>query len=510
MANPALTAGRAIPRRRALFGLFDADGWAWAGVKAAAWFLLIIVLLGYIPDRAYYFTVDRNLKLGLLAWSPVNLCPPDNANLPCPAPAGAVIPWQEPPNELKLPEARVDGGAAQVGSRIFYVGGTAADKPTDAVFMATTVGLGNYAPWEKGPNLPAPRSDASVAVFGSTLYVIGGLGADGKPTSTVFRLAPPLSGPLPKWETVKDLALPEPRAGAAVAVASDGIYLIGGVNEKGPQATSWKSRLVTDKLTAWVGQAPLYEPNVHGVAAAVGSYVWLMGGDNGSGPVRTVQVGVIGSGSGGASATAPSGGSPSAGAAPGASAAASAVPGASPAAGATDSTPISRWRISDQTNLPEARTDLAGFTLNGTLYAFGGTDARETRRELWWATPDASGAIPGWKHLPQSDLKVAVSGASAFASGSNAFTFGGRTTSGPTNDVQRANMAPQEPFFQLGIMGATVPALKIDGEIGQQLGYLNAAGAGTVNFILLLLVGWGFAHKEQSRRILARLLRRHR
>ena len=42
----------------------------------------------------------------------------------------------------------------------------------------------------------------------------------------------------------------------------------------------------------------------------------------------------------------------------------------------------------------------------------------------------------------------------------------------------RANLAPQPPFFQLGLVGATVPALKVSGEIGQQLGYLNAATAG--------------------------------
>ncbi len=72
----------------------------------------------------------------------------------------------------------------------------------------------------------------------------------------------------------------------------------------------------------------------------------------------------------------------------------------------------------------------------------------------------------------------------------------------------RANLAPQPPFFQLGLFGATVPALKISGEIGQQLGYLNAAGAGTIDFILLLLIGWAFAHKEQARGILGRLRRR--
>jgi hypothetical protein len=60
------------------------------------------------------------------------------------------------------------------------------------------------------------------------------------------------------------------------------------------------------------------------------------------------------------------------------------------------------------------------------------------------------------------------------------------------------------------LVGATVPGLKIDGEIGQQLGYMNAAGAGTVNFIILLLIGWAFAHKEQARAMMSRVIRRRR
>jgi hypothetical protein len=69
----------------------------------------------------------------------------------------------------------------------------------------------------------------------------------------------------------------------------------------------------------------------------------------------------------------------------------------------------------------------------------------------------------------------------------------------------RANLAPQQPFFQLGLVGATVPALKIDGEIGQQLGYLNANGVGIANFTILLIVGWAFAHKEKVAALRARL-----
>jgi hypothetical protein len=94
--------------------------------------------------------------------------------------------------------------------------------------------------------------------------------------------------------------------------------------------------------------------------------------------------------------------------------------------------------------------------------------------------------------------------------GPNVVLVGGETSSGPIAGAARANIAPQEPFFQLGLVGATVPALKIDGEIGQQLGYLNANGVGIVNFVILLAVGWAFAHKEQVARFRDRLRRRRR
>lgn len=97
---------------------------------------------------------------------------------------------------------------------------------------------------------------------------------------------------------------------------------------------------------------------------------------------------------------------------------------------------------------------------------------------------------------------------SALVTGPNAIVVGGTTDAGPTDSSARANIAPTSPFFQLGLFGVTVPGLAIQGEIGQQLGYLNAAGAGTLNFVILLIIGWGFAHKEQSRALIKRVLRR--
>ena len=98
MAQYALPPGAV--RRRAVFGLLDRDGWAWATIKATFWFLLIIFLLAYVPDRAYYLAVSPTIDLGFNAISPINLCPAENNGLPCPAPAGAVIPWEESPDEL--------------------------------------------------------------------------------------------------------------------------------------------------------------------------------------------------------------------------------------------------------------------------------------------------------------------------------------------------------------------------------------------------------------------------
>ena len=86
MAQQALGAGTTVPRRRALFGLLDANGWGWATVKAFVWLIIIIFVLGYLPDRAYYLTVGRTVDLGVLAWSPINLCPPIERDAAVPRP----------------------------------------------------------------------------------------------------------------------------------------------------------------------------------------------------------------------------------------------------------------------------------------------------------------------------------------------------------------------------------------------------------------------------------------
>ncbi len=482
MAQRALGAGMIVPRRRAMFGLLDADGWAWAGVKAFVWLVIIILLLGYIPDRAYYLTVNRTVDLGVLAWSPVNLCPPTNESLPCPAPVGAITPWHESPGELNLPAPRTGGSATQLGTKILYIGGTDGESAQATVSVAQLSGIGNFDSWTEGPPLPEPRSDASVVQVSGTVYVLGGLDAEGAPTTTVYTLTPdPTTGALGDWETApEELTLPEARAGAAGVAAAAGLLLLGGAGPAGPVGTTWKSRFdAQGALEAWETEAALLAPQADATAAIIGDFVWLYGGHDANGPVATVQRGSLGL------------------------EAADGFP-ANP-----DEGRVVVWAVNPAANLPAPRDDATGWSANGSLYAVGGLSGDGLQRETYWAIPTNAGDLPEWKRLEVADLPYGLSGGTVIITGPNAIIIGGERAEGPAQTSVRANTAPQSPFFQLGLVGATVPGLKIDGEIGQQLGYLNAAGAGTVGFVALLLIGWAMAHKEQARGIARRVLRRH-
>ena len=289
-----------MPRRRALFGLLDADGWGWASVKAFVWLIIIIFLLGYLPDRAYYFTVGRTVDLGVLVWSPINLCPPTNETLPCPAPVGALVPWQPSPRGAQ-PARSPDGRrrSLQVGTQILYIGGIGRDdgavdglRRADRRDRATSTSgpTGRPCP-NRAPTRASPTSPGSI-------YVIGGADATGAPTTTVFVLSPDAqTGALGRVEAgADDLdAAGSQRSGPPSRSRPDGLLLIGGRNADGPVATTWKTKLnAQGALGAWAEEQPLLAPQADATAVVVGDYVWLYGGSDANGPVGAVQRGEFG------------------------------------------------------------------------------------------------------------------------------------------------------------------------------------------------------------------------
>ena len=492
MTEQSLGAG-STTRRRALFGLLSADGWTWASLKAVFWFILIIMLLGYIPDRAYYFTVFSTIDLGLNAISPINLCPPQNRGLPCPAPAGAVLPWDPSPQDLALPAGRFDGAAVQAGNKFLYIGGTDGKTASDQVYEADAFAPGTFGKWSIGPALPAPRDKEAAVFLGGSIYVFGGLDASGKPTTTAYVLTPDTTtGALGTWKTSTDASLPidlpAARAGSSIIAAPDGLILLGGVGaDLKPTTTVWKSTLDTSgKLQAWQPTLAMPQARTDAITAFNGQYMYVYGGSDASGATSVVLRGAV------VAAAAP----------------------VSPAGvtGVAGPALVTQWATGvGGTNLPVARTDAAGFLANGGLYLVAGTDGKTSAGDLYWAVPDANGDIGQWMHLSQSDLPASgLVGGRAIVNGADAFIIGGQNNGAAVAGTVRAGLAPQPPFFQLGLVGATIPALQIGGDVGQQLGYIAAASVGAGNFILLIIIGWAYAHPQKVRAMRDKLRQRRR
>ena len=361
MAGQTISTGSA-GRKRVLFGLLDSDGWTWASLKAAFWFVTIIMLLGYIPDRAYYFTVFSTIDVGVNVISPINFCPPSNLTLPCPAPAGAPLPWASSPTQLALPAPRTDGAVVQAGTNLIFIGGTDGKTVSDQTYQ-TPLFNGNFGPWQKAESLPAPRTDAATIFMNSAIYVIGGSGADGKPTSTVFvATQDATSGVFSPYAENTALKLPAPRSSATVVAASDGLIVLGGSDGSGPTTTVWKSTAdATGKLGPWVVQAPLPQPRSEANGTVIGSELFIYGGRDATGPTATVLRGDLGA----------------------TFVAASPAPGTTPA---PDPLLIHQWATgTGATNLPGPRTKAAGFTSNGVIYLVGGSDGTSPRTEVYWS-----------------------------------------------------------------------------------------------------------------------------
>jgi hypothetical protein len=488
---------RALPsgaiRRRAVFGLFDADGWTWAGLRALFWFLVIVFLLGYVPNTIYYFTVSPTVQVGYNFLSIVNWCPAENRDLPCPAPAGALLPWQPSPAEIALPAGRAGAGVFQSGTHLYLIGGETAEGVTDQV-LVTEAGVddegqpdGNLAAWVEGPALPEPRSNAAVGVYVGIPYVIGGLDASGQPTDTVFK-GQVTDGFLTGWERAdgsdaEDLTLPRTLSDAAVVTGTSGFALVGGRDASGAP--------VTDAIVAWVPTDPpgttlqpwqpleglaLPEPRAGAVAARVADFIYVVGGEGPDGPTDSVfrlQ-----------------------------------LPDTEPVLDETGR-PLG-WAVAtdDSSTLPTPVSGAAGFTGNGAIYVIGGIGSDGSPlASTYWVVPDTSTGdfAHGWQELPQTDLSYPVASAPIAGVGSTAFVFGGRGEDGLVASTMRAGLSPRPPFYQLGIAGATLPGLAIEGEVGQQLGYINAMGVGMTNFVILVLIGLAYSHQAATRRIISRL-----
>jgi hypothetical protein len=482
-APRALESGN-VPPKRVLFGLFDASGWGWAGVRAILWTLVIIMMLGYIPDRAYYLTVSPTVELGLNGLSLVNICPAENEGLPCPAPNGALLPWKSG-TATDLPGGGVGGGLVQAGAHLYYIGGGVGTTET----AVAEVGPDGLSSWSAGAPLPAPRTDIAAVFFAGKAYVVGGSNLSAKATTNVYVGIPDVTtGLITSWEPTANLELPSARAGVALVVVSDGIILIGGRDAAGMAQTNvWKAKLQSNgELAAWTPMMELPVARTNAAAALIGDALYVWGGSETDG-TRATGITLRGDL---AVAQSPSTGHSTPAATP------------DPAQGETPIGEVYRW-TAESTLLPVPRIGAALWSANGTLYVAGGATADGSAvTSTYWIAPTAAGLTGEWATIAQDDLPVdnARIGAHGIVLGGNAVIIGGVNVSSlaTANSTLIAGTSPKAPVFRLGLFGLTVPGLAIEGEVGQQLGYLSAAGAWTLNFVLLLAAAVVYAQRERA------------
>ena len=483
--DPRAIGPGAVPPRRVLFGLLDANGWGWAGVRSVLWTLVIILMLGYIPDRAYYLTVSPTVELGLNMASLVNICPAENEGLPCPAPAGALIPWKSA-TEADLPGDGVDGSLLQAGSHLYYVGGTSgAPRLATTNVSVATIDAAGLSAWAAGTPLPEARAHAGVAFFAGKAYVIGGASDTTPATASVYVGTPDATtGLITAWERLDTLELPAARSGAAVTVVSDGIVVLGGEGtDRSPTTTVWKAKLgANGELEPWASFMDLPEPRTFAAAALIGDSIYVWGGKDANGPAAEAVRGDI--------AVAPAVGGHSA-------------PVVNPDQGDAEIGTIYRWDGGPQAgNLPTPRDGAALWSANGTLYVAGGTIDGVATSSVLWAAPVAATGVAKWTSLELSNLPAdgARVGASAVVIGAHAILLGGADAAGAYSaGALSAGTSLKAPVFRVGLFGLTVPGLALQGEVGQQIGFLSAAGAWTLNFVIMLGAAVAYGQRERFR-----------
>ena len=185
---------------------------------------------------------------------------------------------------------RQEHSAAAIGANIYVVGGLVAGRETDRVEVFDT----SRGTWSVAPPMPAPLHHPNVAAAGGALYVLGGLAgapwrASGR-RAAVRAAAGGRRGGAGRRDVVAHVAhVPEPVRGqrAAVGVGGGGVYLVGGLTERGRAVVAAVARFDpaggrgTGSWTT-AGLPPLPEGRDHSGAAVVGSSMYVVGGRNGT------------------------------------------------------------------------------------------------------------------------------------------------------------------------------------------------------------------------------------
>jgi serine/threonine protein kinase/N-acetylneuraminic acid mutarotase len=278
--------------------------------------------------------------------------------------------------------ARTAAATTQADGTIWIFGGVGADGAISGRHEGYDPAIDN---WKGGDDLPAPVERAMSVTWQGNPVVLGGLadGANGRAaTDRVWRVINS------HWVELAHML--QPRAAATAAVVGDRIIVAGGVDANGALL---KTTEIFDGST-WTLGAPMPTPRQLLSGASDGKLVYAVGGTTGNSDLATVEA-------------------------------------YDPAANTWTSLPA----------LPQARSDLGAAIADGRLVAAGGLSAGQVLKSV--AVFDLS--AKSWAALP--DMGTARHGMALAAVEKSVYAIGGSTAAGDgqvTSSAESVKLAPRK------------------------------------------------------------------
>jgi hypothetical protein len=128
-----------------------------------------------------------------------------------------------------MPSARTEVAVAEVGGKIYVVGGFGGERELEIYDSAADR-------WSRGASIPRALHHAAAVGWQDKLYVVGGFVEDWTPTDDVHEYDPASD----RWRRLA--ALPTPRGALAAAVLGGKIHAVGGIGWRGRSARGLRSR----------------------------------------------------------------------------------------------------------------------------------------------------------------------------------------------------------------------------------------------------------------------------
>jgi N-acetylneuraminic acid mutarotase len=188
-----------------------------------------------------------------------------------------------------------------IGNTVYVIGGGDGTYPLANVEQAAIAGDGSIGPFSIVPGLAlqTPRVAHATAIYGGSLYVVGGFGGFNfmnHALASIERTAIHTDGTLDGFAVLPSSSLAIARSNFALVHVGNALYAVSGAPEPGNPSLASCERATIDEngtIGAFAGSAMLASARTGHATVITGSHLYAIGGNDGSAPLGTIDVAAI-------------------------------------------------------------------------------------------------------------------------------------------------------------------------------------------------------------------------